>query len=160
MSLSDEYLVYDNDNNLRIGSVTKTKNGIVVKSSHSPVIKEFLPKWEDVEFLNDSGTMTNPVYIFFKAPAFMKSKKRKEIKTIEKKYPKCAILVNDKNISVIGENIELCLKVCMFHGFSEIIVPIDVSDVLDVYQRKIFKKISIFDENSVNYNIRIYNNGV
>lgn len=136
-----DYFIYDDNNNLSIGSVTKTKNGIVVKSHYQSNIKNYCSKWEDVDMVDDCENMESPSYIFFTSPETSDNK----IKKIVKEHPDCSILFK-KSIGgniIIGKNMALNLKVCLFHGLDELIVYGDVKNSITEHQKKLFKKIYV-----------------
>ena len=128
------FFVYDIGNNLNIGSVTKTKTGIVVKSAHSQEIKKCCLEWKDVTFVDNIELLgNNPVKI-------VNLNNSKTINKLLEQYPGSAVYAPDLSC-VVGDDISLCLSVCLFHGISNIIIPKGAEDNLDIYQKKIFSKI-------------------
>lgn len=133
------YFIYDNNNNMSIGSVTKTQNGIVVKSHYSPSILDYCSKWEDVEFVNGDTCMEAPTYVFFTPSEIENIEMSEEISNIIKKHPACSVY-KTPNI-IVGENMNLNLEIAMFHGLDELMVP-QLSELTQP-QKKLFKKICV-----------------
>lgn len=145
-TMNSEYLVYDSKINLKIGSMTKTNNGIIVKSAYDSEIKEYYSKWENVSFVDDENNLSNPTSVFFCVSSFSSEEKR-NIKKLQKKHAGCVIYWPNENIIVCDpENIENCLQVCLFHGVTDIIFPtqIKMSDLTEP-QKKLFSKIYIIN---------------
>lgn len=141
------FFIYDIENNLSIGSVTKSKNGIIVKSRYDPSIKEHCLKWDDVNLITkDKKEMEDAketsTHVFLTPPENLKEDIREKFLKTFQLYPDSSIYDKDSGI-VVGKNMELNLKVCLFHGLSVLITRVPVQNHLDIYQKKLFKKIYI-----------------
>jgi hypothetical protein len=116
------FFVYDGGNKLNMGGVTKTKTGIVVKSAHSQEIKKCCLEWKEVTFVDRVELLgDNPVEIVLKSTR----KRYRDSETINKlleQYPGSVVYVPGAE-RVVGDDISLCLNVCLFHGLANIIIP-------------------------------------
>lgn len=137
------FLVYDKNNNLSLGGVTKTKNGVVIKSCYSSGIKNYCLKWDDVEFVKEEKEMPcDKTRIFFTPPDHLTKETKQQFLELFSRNPDSSIYSYEHNL-VIGKNIKLNLSVCLFHGLVNVVVPISVDKELGVYQKKLFKKICV-----------------
>jgi hypothetical protein len=128
-------LIYEYDHKFKFGGVTKTKNDIVVKSAHQATIKDYCMGWDDVSYVNNVDELEFPVFIKLE---FLTANQK--LKKLIKEYPNSVIYDPNAKL-IIGANIYTCLNVCLFHGLTELVVPCQVKEILNKYQKKIFNKI-------------------
>lgn len=125
------YLVYDTDNDLSPGALTRSKNGIVLKSCYPREVKKLCKKWKSVEvkeYKKDESFDPHFVKITIQDHEALRE------------HPNGAVLLKDKKEIITKNNVPLCIDISIFHGYKDIYMG-DLAFTLTEYQKKLLNNI-------------------